>query len=561
MKLKSLSIKIDNKEKRKVRFKDGLNLITNDKNVGRSGNSVGKSTLSRVIDYMLLGNISTVYIDDEYRKPNIEIESLFKNHDVRAELIFLDYYGRVHEAVRNLPIGKDEIFYIDGIEVSKNEYEEIMLNLIFDVNTKRPSLRIIAPKFIRNDSSRMLHTTKFLDRNASSRDYSELYLYLFGFNKTALLTKKREADNLAKRKKKVKESLNVLVRDKKPSNDIKAVKKKILELEKNILNIDFSPKIKNPIEVLHRIQREEDSLTSELFKINLKIDNINTTIEVLESQGGNYLVKELQQIYSFAGLAIDNVIKKYEESLAFHDNLVQRKKQYLESDLPELKNEYREVEEKIVIKQKEKVDVFSILRSKESVDKISIKIRELGDLKVSLGKLEGLIEQQSSSKTEYENAIKSLELILDEISKEIEVVESFELKFKEKLKSATKVTHDEEYEFSLNFDGISGVCKPEIINKVSNPEGGKKKAEVIAFDFSYIESIAELNIKRPRFVIHDSIEDIDQKQIEDIFALASTLPGQQIVSLLSDKFSDEMYNKYIADAVLVLSEEDMFFKV
>ncbi|MDT7527032.1 hypothetical protein NOG12_13245, partial [Pseudidiomarina sp. GXY010] len=50
MKLDSLEIKINNEVKRFVKFKSGLNLVTNKPNSGRTGNSVGKSTLSRVVD-------------------------------------------------------------------------------------------------------------------------------------------------------------------------------------------------------------------------------------------------------------------------------------------------------------------------------------------------------------------------------------------------------------------------------------------------------------------------------------------------------------------------------
>lgn len=89
MKLDSLEIRINNEVKRFVKFESGLNLITNKPNSGRTGNSVGKSTLSRVVDFLMLGSIDNIYIDEEFKRPNLEIEALFKNSFVTASLSFL----------------------------------------------------------------------------------------------------------------------------------------------------------------------------------------------------------------------------------------------------------------------------------------------------------------------------------------------------------------------------------------------------------------------------------------------------------------------------------------
>jgi len=129
------------------------------------------------------------------------------------------------------------------------------------------------------------------------------------------------------------------------------------------------------------------------------------------------------------------------------------------------------------------------------------------------------------------------------------------------LKNLTQSLHDDEYQIDLNFNKDNGACSIELLNSVTNPEGGKKKAEVIAFDFSYIYAASELNLKRPRFVFHDSIEDIDKKQIEDIFKEADKIPGQQILSMLSDKISDALYKKLSKSIILTLDEDEKFFCV
>jgi uncharacterized protein YydD (DUF2326 family) len=149
MKLISLRLIINDKVVRVVPFNAGLNLVTNDRTIGRSGNSVGKSTLSRVVDYIFLGSLSPIYIDEEFGKPNSKIEILFKESDVIVELTFTNYSNKMHSICRNLPIDKDEIFFFDGETVDKKKYEEKLLCLAFDVKTRRPSVRSLVPKFIR----------------------------------------------------------------------------------------------------------------------------------------------------------------------------------------------------------------------------------------------------------------------------------------------------------------------------------------------------------------------------------------------------------------------------
>ena len=210
---------------------------------------------------------------------------------------------------------------------------------------------------------------------------------------------------------------------------------------------------------------------------------------------------------------------------------------------------------------RKKLAVFSDMRSTESITNITENLKELGGLKVQLGKLEGILEQKKKAAVDLELAEGDLSRIMLEISSEIGNVYKFETSFNKEFKEITKNIHDEAYELDLNFNEQTGACDIEVKNVDSNPEGGKKKAEVIAFDFAYIQAVNSLNIKRPLFVFHDSIEDIDQKQIDVIFAQAKKLPGQQIISMLSDKLSEEMYKKYLPDAVLLLDEDHKFFGV
>ncbi|MCH1929926.1 hypothetical protein L9G16_07010 [Shewanella sp. A25] len=562
MKLDSLEIKINNEVKRFVKFESGLNLVTNKPNSGRTGNSVGKSTLSRVVDFLMLGSIESIYIDEEFKKPNLEIEALFKNNFVTASLSFFDYSNKINQISRYLCIDESESkFWINGEIVEERGYESFIQDKIFNISTRRPSVRVVAPKFIRNDSHRMLSTTKFLDKRQGSKDYSELFLYLFGFNNTSLLTEKRDATNLVNRRKRNSTSINALVKEQKPKSEIKKYKADAKELENNLLTFEYSSEYSNPIERLSELQVKEDRYTEELLSIQRKVDNINHTIELLSKDKDGYLINELKAIYSFSGVAIDGALRELEDVILFHRNLVEKKKHFLTIDLPKLNEESEGLQAELSLIRKDKLQVFSDMRSNESLDNVTKNLKRLGELKVELGKLEGLMEQQSKAKLDQTEAEAQLQKILEAISKEIDNVYEFEKKFNTYLRSLTKSLHDEEYSIDLDFNKDSGTCSIELNNSATNPEGGKKKAEVIAFDFAYIHAINELKLNRPSFIFHDSIEDIDKKQIEDIFKEANKLPGQQILSMLSDKISEETYKKVSKNIILSLDEDEKFFCV
>ncbi|WP_263080874.1 DUF2326 domain-containing protein [Endozoicomonas sp. Mp262] len=563
MKLDSLEIKINSEVKRLVKFETGLNLITNKPNSGRTGNSVGKSTLSRVIDFLMLGSIDNIYIDEEFQKPNLEIEALFKNNFVTASLNFFDFSNKINQISRNLCIGgeSESKFWVNGEIVEEKGYESFIQDKIFNISTRRPSVRAVAPKFIRNDSHRMLSTTKFLDKRQGPKDYSELFLYLFGFNNTSLLTEKRDATNLVNRRKRNSTSINALVKEQKPKSEIKKHKAIAKELESNLLTFEYSSEYSNPIERLSELQVKEDRYTEELLSIQRKVDNINHTVELLSKDKDGYLINELKAIYSFSGVAIDGALRELEEVILFHRNLVKKKRHFLTIDLPKLNEESEGLQAELSSIRKDKLQVFSDMRSKESLDNVTKNLKRLGELKVELGKLEGLMEQQSKAKLDQTEAEAQLKKILEAISKEINNVYEFEKKFNTHLGSLTKSLHDEEYSIDLEFNKDSGICSIELNNSATNPEGGKKKAEVIAFDFAYIYAINELKLNRPNFIFHDSIEDIDKKQIEDIFKEAKKLPGQQILSMLSDKITEETYKKISKNVILSLDEDEKFFCV
>lgn len=560
--LNNLEITINNNQKRLIKFRQGINIITNRPNIGRTGNSVGKSTLSRVIDYLMLGDISDIYMDDEYKKPNKVIEDLFNNNEVVATLSFTDASGLLHQISRNLATpSKSEKFYTNGESVDSKTYGAFIQDKIFSIRTRRPSVRAAVSKFIRNNAQKMLNTTKFLDPRALKKDYIEIYLYLLGFQDTSLLTEKRDATNLLSRRTRNSTAINAMIREQKPSAEIKEYQSAITELESKLLEFEFSSEHRNPIEQLSEIQSREERLTSHLLSTERKLNNIKETIELLSRDQNGYLIKEMKLIYDYSGASVSSALRNLEDAILFHKNLISKKKHFISIDIPKLEIEIEETTKQINIAREEKLRIFSAIRSKEAIESITNKLKKLGELKIHLGKLKGFMEQQEKARKDLEDAETSLAQIVKEFTKELENVRLFESKLNKHFKSITKDLHNEEYQVKVNLDESSGSCDIEIINSAANPEGGKKKAEVIAFDLAYIHAVNELSLNRPRFVFHDSAEEIDKRQIREIFLKSKELPGQQILSILSDHIDEVTLHEFKESIILLLDEDDKFFGI
>lgn len=562
MKIKYLRVSVDGVQIRDIEFHDGLNLIVNQRGVGRTGNSVGKTTLARLVDYLFGGGVESIYIDEEFGKPNLEIEHLLSSSDVVANLCFVDLAGSELEVSRNICIErKSRKYWIGGNAVDEGEYVAQVMSKILHIKGKRPSMRFVAPKFIRDSGRKMLNTTHFLDRHASARDYAELFLYLFGFEDTALLEEKRVTSNAVAKSQKRATTINVLVKEQKPAAKIAKYQEKVKLLEAEFLRFDYSPKFENPVSRLSEIQAREDDLVEMALDASVKISNIEKTLEILAGAEDGYLSEQVRAIYSYAGVSVDRSIQDLKDVLAFHAELVAAKREYLGTDLPSLLARKAELEGNINSLSEAKLEVFSDLRSEESISRITKKLKELGDLKIELGRVEGLLDQQRRAASELVSAQEAYADLLQRISQGLDLVYRFDRVFNRYFAFVSKYILGEVYRFNLGFNEDTGVCTLDVAGGTANPEGGKKKAEVIAFDLAYIFAVNRLGLVRPKFVFHDSIEDIDTRQIQLIFEIAERLPGQQIVSMLVDKFDPNEYAEYSDDQILVLSEIDKFFKV
>lgn len=563
MKLIKLVLEIDGKVVREVKFRDNLNIIISKKNVDTAGNSVGKSTLGRILDYLFDGSISPIYIDEEFQTPNSQIESLFKNKIV---YVILEYIGltNISSTIKRRLSPETELqdYYLDAKEVPKKEYISHIMKTIFNVSSEKPTIRKLAPKFFRTNSHRMLHTVKFDNgRNISKSDISTVFLYLFNFSNTEILTKRAKLNTAINRYSKQLKAFNGVIAEQKMIGSISKIKKEIDKLEKSIHSTDKDIDKIELVKNINEIDDEQNSLSDKILVLDLKIKNIIMTKEILTSDNQIYLIDELNSIYNYASINIESVLNDYKESLTFHNQLLSTKKEFILDGLEELKRERLNCNEKAIKLKRIKDNLYLELKSKKKIEELSDTVRQIGDLNKELIRFSSVIEEKDTIQSKKDDKDSELEKLSNELKKELINVDKFEKTLVKNFKNYTKEFYNVEYNFSLNLDKDKSECTPSVDEIESNNEGGLKRLEVILFDLSYIKTVNEENVNRVNFVLHDSIDDIDIEHIKKIFLESSKLSGQHILSMLSDKLTAEQYNQYKKYIILELSEDDKFFTV
>jgi uncharacterized protein YydD (DUF2326 family) len=560
MKLNRFFLEIDGETVQDIPFNDDLNIITNDRNSLSAGNSVGKSTLGRVLDYLFDGSINPVYIDDEFQTPNAEIKDLFTNRIVYATLEYLGVDNKYSVLKRRLSTESDlQSYSINCKEVSKKAYVSHIMQTVFNVFSEKPTIRKLAPKFFRTNQHRMLHTVKFDNgRSVSKSDINTVFLYLFNFNNTEILTNIHKLKIAIKRYDGQLSSFNSVISEQKTVSSIAKIKTEIEKLEKSLLSTDKDVDKLKLISDINDIDDEQNTLSDTILSLDLKIKNILKTNQILKNEDQRHLIDELRTVYEYAHVKIGAVIADFSSSLEFHNQLLSTKKEFVSNDLEALQKKQLNSTIKFEKLKPKKETLFAELKSKKKIEDVSEAVRNIGGLTKELIKLSAIVEQKDTIKTKFNDKTDLLTDLSSELESELNSVENFEKTFINNFKKYTEEFYGVEYNFSLNLDKAKGDCSPTVDDVESNNEGGLKRLEVITFDMSYIKSVGDTASARPNFVLHDSIDDIDIQYIKKMFNESIKLPGQHILSMLSDNIPDDQYRKYI---VLELSQDDKFFTV
>ncbi|MBR4532834.1 DUF2326 domain-containing protein [bacterium] len=565
--LKSLSIinKSKNPDEviREINFHKGVNLIldeTSTLNRTESGNNVGKTTVFRLIDFCLGGNGENIYIDPEFHTRNAEIENFLKLNNIVIKLVLLPDFEKKSEEIvieRNFLLRSNTIRRINGKDYPKEPFKQKLKDLLFGNCSDKPTLRQIISKNIRYEKNRLEKTIKVLNQNTTLEEYESLFLFWLGIDFSDAGRKQeltRKSDVEEKFQKKMRQTTDI----EKITQALSVINSSIEELEEKKNDFQINDNYSAEIEELNIIKFKESQIAAIISRLEFKRDLINENVKGLSVKHVDIDTEALKYFYQEAKVIIPNLQKSFEETLHFHNQMIDNKIKFLTKDLQGLLAEIDKQKSELntlMNKDKELSKKLNVLGVMEGLEEI---IKQLNSKYEQKGKF----EEQRRLLEESETRLQQYQEELGEINKGIGNQKDFITNrtacFNKFFTKISKELYEEEFILINRY--TDKVLTLTIDTISSNPGTGKKKGEIAAFDLAYVQFADSLDIKCLHFILQDQMETVHDNQISSLFTkVVNESNCQYLMTMLKDKLPPDMeVSPYI---VLTLSQSDKLFRI
>lgn len=563
--LKELTIENKFGKIRTIEFKKGLNLIvdeTIEKDKKSTGNNVGKTTVLRLVDFCLGSDGKNIYQDSEFKEQE---NSVIKDFLTSTEVVItlrldndLDFPSESVIVRKNfLKYGK-KLQELNGENIKDNkEFDLELKKLIFKTEVEKPTFKQIISKNIRDEKNKLANIVKVLNAYTKTEEYEALFLFWLGLNtdshneKELLVKEKTREDNYQKRLKKEGELSLV-------DQQIELVNSKIKEYENLKACFNFNEKFEGQINELNDVKLSLSKLSIEFSRLNMRKELIVESKEDLEKEKTNIDVKQIELLYHKASKLIPSLQVSFQETVEFHNALIDEKVKYIEKEFPNILEKLKEITKKIDSLRKRERELSEFISASEYSDNYDSILKELN----SFFELKGSLEQRRKYWVTSNDNLKRINDKLDSINSQINSKDDFIQNritiFNKYFTKISNKLYGEEYLLSTqkNEKGYDLI----VTNIEGNPSTGKKKGQIAAFDFAYIQFAEEIDMDFVNFIMHDQLENMHDNQLSTILIdLANSINCQFILPIVRDKIPAELaIDQYI---ILKLSENDKLFKI
>lgn len=564
--IKSLEISTPINTIRKIDFHRGMNLIVDNKIdiKTETGNNVGKTTVLRLIDFCLGGDAKNIYKDPENKHTDYQLvkDYLIDNKVEITLTLTRDFEADDIIIRRNFLQRKNAIREINGDSIQNTEFKNALMHIFFpNLEIEKPSFRQIISHNIRYGEQRLTNTLKTLDVYTSDAEYEILYLFLFGchFDEGAERQKLLEnikIENTFKTRLEKNQTKNIY------ESVLNVINNDIVRLNREKEQLNINPNFEEDLSLLNQIKYQLNVISTDLTTLSIRKNIIQETMHDINLQKSEIDIMQLKMIYQQANALIPNLQKKFEEFVAYHNEMLEQKARFIEKDIPKL-------EEKIKIKQEE-LTKFSL--KEQELSKKLTKSSTFEDLENIISKLNELYRK----KGEYESIITQITEVEKDIAnyeEELNMMEkhlfsnSFETIVKHQLNKFNSIFSDisermygEKYiithEISTNKQG-QNMYKFTSLN--ANLSSGKKQGEIICFDIAYTIFADQNNIPCLHFLLNDKKELMHENQLLKISEIIEQNNIQFVASILKDKIPSEWHSKDYF--ILELSQNDKLFRI
>lgn len=564
--IKLLTITSGSKVIREIEFHKGLNLIVDESEHQITGNSVGKTTVLKLVDFCLGANPKHIYVDHETKKQEYKLvkDFLIENKVLITLVLSSDLDKGTEDIVieRNFLARKEIIRRINREDLTEEEFDIKLSSLVFPEHlASKPTFRQIISHNIRYKDESINNTLKTLDTFTSDAEYETLYLFLFGCeftkgnSKQEILTKIKQEDTYKKRLEKNQTKTAYETALSLINNDIE-----VLNNKKSSFNLNEN--FEKDLDKLNKVKYDINKISSVIGKLKIRKELIHEAEAELKSSKSEIDLRQLEIIYEQATTKITSIQKSFSDLVLFHNTMIGEKVKFITKELPSIEKSIQENNNALrKLLEDEKVLTSEISKS-DSFEELENIIADLTEKFRKKGEYENIIEQLN----EVESNLKEFNKELNDIDNELfsddfeQVVKTQLNKFNVHFASISNELYGEQY--AVKYDIITN-RKGQRLYKFSafnaNMSSGKKQGEISCFDLAYTLFADEENIPCFHFLLNDKKELMDDKQLVKIAEFVNRNNIQFVASILKDKLPVEINKE--ENFIVKLSQNDKLFRI
>ncbi|KKX48501.1 DUF2326 domain-containing protein, partial [Sphingobacterium sp. IITKGP-BTPF85] len=332
---------------------------------------------------------------------------------------------------------------------------------------------------------------------------------------------------------------------------------KIKELDEQKGNFNLNEQYDEDIEKLNQVKYELNRTATQISQLEVRRDLIIESKDDLEQEYANINTNQIRSLYNKANALIPDIQVTFEETLKFHNELISEKLDYITKELPDLDIKLKKLRTDLSKLRDQEFSLTTIIQKSGVIEDLEKIVTELNKQFERKGNLEEQKRLWEVSNEKIDRIERELGLINEDITSNDDLITSRVTQFNKYFTKMSEILYDENYILTprkkdIGYDLI-------VTNIEGNPSTGKKKGQIAAFDFAYIQFADNLDIRCLHFILHDQLENIHDNQLNTLVEVANSLNGQYIVPILRDKIPSNIdISQY---EVLSLSQSDKLFRL
>ena len=567
MYLSKLTISSPGKVIRDIEFHKGLNLIVDEtpENTTGTGNNVGKTTVLRLIDYCLGGDVDGIYRNPEDKHESYAlVKDFLTGNNVFVTLILVDDLDTPSKKVvieRDFKTGRSSLIRINGKDVTRKDFVSELESAIFpEVKTETPSFRQIIAHNIRIDNLRLENTLKTLTMG-KNEEYEALYLFMFGCPNDSAARKTllaQELDTEKKYKRRMERNRS--------KNEYKAalsvIESDIEKLVERKDNLNINENLQLDINSLNALRAEINKVTSRTSLLSLRRELINETVESFDKQNFGEDVVQLEMIYKQASAYVPKMQRTFKELVDFHNTMLENKKAFVAQELPSIQEEIESLSVELErLQEKETVMAEKVLKS-DTYEELESIIVQLSELSRRKGEFESYVSQIETAEKAIKEKCEEMKKIDDGLFTEdfARRLEAQRDKFNKIFSEVSHEIYDEQYIISYDVYNQKGKQLYKFhITDVANFSSGKKQGEISCFDIAYTVFADQEGIPCLHFILNDKKELVHGNQLNKFAEAVDKYNVQFVCSMLYDKLPPVLRKD--EHVVVRLSQDSKLFRI